>query len=102
MIATSIEHSNFSNVNKQTLSENSSEENTLNIIIEITKYSSLNIVIFITGYVLRFINNLKSSVKKKGVCKEDILQANEYNESLKLWIKYEQGLLKQRLFRQLQ
>ena len=102
MTATSIEHSNFSNVNKQTLSENSSAENTLNIIIEITKYSSLNIVIFITGYVLRFINNLKSSVKKKGVCKEDILQVNEYNESLKLWIKYEQGLLKQRLFRQLQ
>ena len=52
MIATSIEHSNFSNVNKQTLSENSSEENTLNIIIEITKYSSLNIIYFY--YWLRF------------------------------------------------
>ena len=101
MTATSIEHSNFSNVNKQTLSENSSAENTLNIIIEITKYSSLNIVVFITVYVLRFINNLKPSVKKKGVCKEDILQVNEYNESLKVWIKYEQGLLKQQLFRQL-
>ena len=30
----------------------------------------------------------------KGLFKEDIKQINEYNESLKLWIKCEQGLLK--------
>ena len=54
----------------------------MNNIVVITKYGSLNKVIIITGYVLRFINNLKSSVKKKGLCKADILQVNEYNESL--------------------
>ena len=89
----SIEHVKFSNVNKQTLSKNS-YENTLNNIIDLAKYSSLNKVVVITGYVLQFINNLKSSMKKKGLCKEDILQVNEYNESLKLWIKCEQGLFK--------
>ena len=61
----------------------------MNNIIGITKYGLLNKVIIITGYVLRFINNLKSSVKKKGLCKADTLQVNEYNESLKLWIKCE-------------
>ena len=33
-------------------------------------------------------------MKKKGLCKEDILQVNECNKSLKLWIKCKQGLLK--------
>ena len=46
--AASIEHVNFSNINKQTLSKNS-YENTLNNIIKITKYSSLNKAIVITG-----------------------------------------------------
>ena len=91
--ATSIEHFDFSDVKKQTLSKNSSG-NTLNNIIEITKYSLLSKVIVITGYVLRLINNLKLPRKKGGLCKEDIFQVNEYNESLKLWIKCEQGLLK--------
>ena len=63
-----------------------SYENTLNNIIEITKYSSINQVIVITDCVLWFINNLKLSVKNEGLCKDDILQVNEYNESLKLWI----------------
>ena len=54
----------------------------------------MNKVIVITGYVLLFINNLKSSVKKKDLCKEDILHLNEYNKTSKLWIKSEQGLLK--------
>ena len=63
-----------------------SYENTLNNIIEITKYSSMNQVIVITDCVLWFINNLKLSVKNEGLCEDDILQVNEYNESLKLWI----------------
>ena len=46
--ATLIEHVNFWNVNKQTLSKNSSE-NTFNNIIKITKCSSLNKVIVTTG-----------------------------------------------------
>ena len=64
----------------------------LNIIIEITKYSSLNKLI--TSSILRFIKSLKSSVKKEGLRKEDILQFNEYNESLKWRIKCEQVILK--------
>ena len=43
-----IEHVKFWNVNKQTMSKNSSE-NTLNNIIKITKCSSLNKVIVTTG-----------------------------------------------------
>ena len=92
MTAVSIGHVSFSNVNKQTMAKNSYEK-TFSNIIGIAKYSSLKKVIVIAGYVLRFINNLKSSIKKKGLCKEDILQVNENNESLKLWIKCEQRLL---------
>ena len=83
MTAMSIEHVNFSKINKQTLNKNSCE-NTMNNILGITKYSSLNKVIVITAYVLRFIKKLKSSVKKESLCKDDILQVKEYNESLKL------------------
>ena len=46
--AASIEHVNLSNVNKQTLSKNSSG-NTLSNITEITKYISLIKVMVITG-----------------------------------------------------
>ena len=92
MTAVSIGHVSFSNVNKQAMTKNS-YENTFNNIIGIAKYSSLKKVIVIAGYVLRFINNLKSSIKKKGLCKEDILQVNENDGSLKLWIKCEQRLL---------
>ena len=91
--ATMIEHVNFWNVYKQTLSKNSSE-NTFNTIIKITKCSSLNkVIVKLLANPLSFINNLKSSAKKKGLCKEDILQVNEYKELLKLWIKCEQGFL---------
>ena len=75
------------------MSKNSSE-NTFNTIIKITKCSSLNkVIVKLLANPLSFINNLKSSAKKKGLCKEDILQVNEYKESLKLWIKCEQGFL---------
>lgn len=66
----------------------------MNNITEITKYSSLNKLIAITGYVLQFIKNSKLSVKLNGLRNRDTLQVNEYNKPLKLWIKYEQRLSK--------
>ena len=66
----------------------------MNNITEITKYSSLNKLIAITGYVLQFIKNSKLSVKLNGLCNRHTLQVNEYNKPLKLWIKYEQRLSK--------
>ena len=51
-------------------------------------------VIVITGYVLQIINNLKLSIKNKGLCTENTFQVNEHDKSLNLWIKYEQYLLK--------
>ena len=46
----------------------------------------MNQVIVITDCVLWFINNFKIVCEKWSLCKDDILQINEYNESLKLWI----------------
>ena len=66
----------------------------MNNITEITKYSSLNKLIAITGYVLQFIKNSKLSVKLNGLRNRHTLQVNEYNKPSKLWIKYEQRLSK--------
>ena len=66
----------------------------MNNITEITKYSSLNKLIAITGYVLQFIKNSKLFVKLNGLRNRHTLQVNEYNKPLKLWIKYEQRLSK--------
>ena len=50
----------------------------------------------VTGYVLRFINNLKKKVlKKTNLVTEDMLTVNEHNEALLMWIKDEQFRLKQ-------
>ena len=64
--------------------------------IQCDRFSSLKKLVMVTGYVLRFINNLKKKVlKKTNLVTEDMLTVNEYNEALLMWIKDEQFRLKQ-------
>ena len=52
-------------------------------------------LIIVTGYLIRFVNNLKGTLKNDNtnVLLENTLTTDEYNNALNLWIKTEQGIL---------
>ena len=52
-------------------------------------------LIIVTGYLIRFVNNLKATLKNgnANVLLENTLTIGEYNNALNLWIKTEQGIL---------
>ena len=52
-------------------------------------------LIIVTGYLIRFVNNLKGTLKNDNanVLLENTLTIDEYNNALNLWIKTEQGIL---------
>ena len=68
---------------------------TIEIEIEITRFSIMKKLIIVTGYVIRFVNSLKGTLKKDNtnVLLENTLTINEYNNTLNLWIKSEQEIL---------
>ena len=61
---------------------------TIHNVIDITRFSSLKKLIIVTGYVLRFLNSLKGSLKidNANVLLENTLTIDEYNNALNLWI----------------
>ena len=84
----------------------SGEENTkfnqvkklISDVIDVTNYSSLKKLITVTGFVLRFINNIKARVhnKEEEIINEDYLTVVEYENSLRLWVISEQFVLRER------
>ena len=68
----------------------------LHKIINVENFSSLEKLINVTGYVLRFINNLMNKRRKNlsAVVNGTTLTSYEYNNSLKLWIITEQNILR--------
>ena len=64
-------------------------------VIDITRFSSLKKLIIVTGYVIRFVNNLKGTLKNDNanVLLENTLTIDEYKNALNLWIKTEQEIL---------
>ena len=68
----------------------------LRAVIDCTRYSSLKKLVLVTGYVIRFIKNVRKRVKKQDdlVC-EDVLTVSEYNAASHMWIKDEQLLMKE-------
>ena len=68
----------------------------ISAVIDCTRYSSLKKLIPTTGYLLRFVNNLKKRVRKQGNQIDDsVLTVDEYNEALLIWIKNEQSLMRE-------
>ena len=63
--------------------------------IGIARFSSLKKFIIVTGYVIRFVNNLKGNLKNGNtdVLLENTLTTDEYKNALNLWIKAEQEVL---------
>ena len=67
---------------------------TMHNVIDITRFSSLKKLIIVTGYVIRFVNNLKGTWKNDNanVLLENKLTIDEYKNALNLWIKTEQEI----------
>ena len=67
----------------------------MQILIDITRFSLLKKLIIITGYVIRFVNDLKRALKNNNanVLLENTLTIDEYKNVLKLRIKTEQEIL---------
>ena len=62
-------------------------------LIDCEKFSSLTRLLNVTGFVLRFVNNLKSRVKNKLIVTEE-LTMDEITNAQNIWIKYEQSFIK--------
>ena len=91
---------NFSNTTEKGTPNNS--RCSINAVIDCTRYSSLKKMILTTGYVMRFVNNLKKRYLKKrfgtlddDIVNDSVLTVDEYNKALEMWIKEEQTLMKE-------
>ena len=89
----------FVNISSEYLFQSSAEEEKIldkNIgnIVGISRYSSLNKLINVTSYVLRFVKNIMSRVRNEELIK-DTLSVEERDQAVDLWIKHEQDLLRQ-------
>ena len=61
--------------------------------IDCTQFSSLDKLLRVTSYVLRFINNIKFRIAKTEVILNDELSTDETNASKTIWLKYEQSFI---------
>lgn len=59
----------------------------------VEKIINLEKLLRVTVYVVRFVNNLKTAVHKTEIVKEEIV-FEDLMSSEKLWVKYEQAILK--------
>ncbi|CAB4006307.1 PREDICTED: uncharacterized protein LOC100197852 [Paramuricea clavata] len=88
-------HSSDVLFNNATRNDIPGETCSLSDVIDCTRYSSLNKLVVTTGYVIRFLNNLRKRTKNHGnLITENVLTANEYEQALHMWIKEEQSLIK--------
>ena len=69
---------------------------TIHNVIGIRRFSSLKKLIIIIGFVVRFVNNLKGTLKNDNTNRllENTLTIDEYKNALNLWVKAEQEILK--------
>lgn len=61
--------------------------------VDVEKFNNLEKLLRVTVYAVRFVNNLKTAVHKTKIVKGEIV-VEEMMSSEKLWLKYEQAILK--------
>ena len=63
--------------------------------IDIRRFSLLKKLVIVTGYIMRFVNNLKETLKNDNinVSLDNALTTDEYKNVLNLWIQAEQEIL---------
>ena len=68
---------------------------TIQNVIDIRRFSLLKKLVIVTGYIMRFVNNLKETLKNDNinVSLENALTTDEYKNVLNLWIQAEQEIL---------
>ena len=102
-VETSVGRTEVNNFcNQRTHKGPTNQQCSISSAIECNNHSSLKKLILITGYVIRFVNNPKRSVKLRkklildsDLVKDDMLTVDEYNDAVQRWIKDEQCRLKQ-------
>ena len=62
-------------------------------IVDFERFSSMDRLLRVTSYVLRFVHNIKSRVIKNLKLRTSYLSSEEFDKSEALWLKYEQGLI---------
>ena len=62
-------------------------------IVGLVRFSSMDRLLRVTSYILRFALNIKSGVIKKVKLRTGYLSSEELCNSEALWLKYEQGLI---------
>ena len=85
---------NFSNTTARGPPNN---RRSISAVIDCTRYSSLKKLLLTTGYVMRFVNNLRKRVGKQhgDMVNDSLLTVDEHNKALMMWIKEEQILVEE-------
>ena len=93
-VEVSAEVVNFSNTTTRGTPNN---RRLISAVIDCTRYSSLKKLVLTTGYVMRFVNNLRKPVGKQhgDMVNDSVLTIDEYNKfkALMMWIKEQQILM---------
>ena len=63
-------------------------------IVDCKRFGSLGKLLRVTGYVRRFVSNLKTKLNGQGKSRKVEISVEDINESKYLWVKYEQSLYK--------
>ena len=67
----------------------------LNAVIDCTRFSTLKKLVGVTGYVIRFIGNMRKRLKKgTDIITDEVLTVEEYDSALVRWIAEEQLMIK--------
>ena len=69
---------------------NTTNNANINQIIDSTRFSSLSKLINTTGWVLRFICNIKRKTKQESLLMETSISLDKYQKALQIWLKDEQ------------
>ena len=84
----------FSNTTQEKTSDDACS---LNTVIDCTRFSTLKRLVSVTGYVMRFIGNIRKRLEKRtDTITDEVLTVEEYEEALSRWIAEEQLMIKEK------
>ena len=63
-------------------------------VIDTNKYSNLRKLFKVTGWVLRFVNNLKSKIRRGILISDEHLMLDEYDQVKHIWLQSNQDALR--------
>ena len=82
------------NVTRHTLINSKSDLVEIAKVIDTNKYCNLRKLFKVTGWVLRFVNNLKSKISRGILISDEHLTLDEYNQVKHIWLQSNQDALR--------